>query len=68
MEALSYLEKYKQVLFLVLSVLLSFVIVFNLGLLLKVVGLYYSARFIYTKLLFAEDRKTFFESLRKIYG
>lgn len=68
MEVLSNLEKYKQLLILVLSVVLSVLVVFNLGLLLKVVGLYYTIKFVYTKLLFAEDRKVFLESLRKIYG
>ena len=50
------LSQYKSTILLVLGFLFSLLLLFNFGLILKLIGLYYVSKFLYKNLLFAKDR------------
>lgn len=51
-----------------LVLLLTVLIIFNLGFILQVAGLYLLANFVYKNVLFAKDREVFLAQFSKILG
>ena len=66
MEILAKLQEYKNYLLMAIVFVLAVILIFNFGLILQTIGLFFTLKFVYENLIFVESRNQLMEKVNNI--
>ena len=66
MEILAKLQEYKNYLLMAIVLVLAIILIFNFGLILQTIGLFFTLKFVYENLIFVESRNQLREKVNNI--
>lgn len=66
MEILAKLQEYKNYLSMAIVFVLAVILIFNFGLILQTIGLFFTLKFVYENLIFVESRNQLMEKVNNI--